>query len=175
MKGLVQVYTGKGKGKTTAAMGLVLRALGHGMGVCIFQFLKKQEGSGEIEALKRFANVKIFHARGVCPLLRPPTDQEHEQSKEELECAFTESRKIIESAKYDIVILDEINVAMSKGFINPEAVLELVRKKPENVEVILTGRGAPEEILEAADIVTRMEEVKHPYCKGEKPRKGIDY
>ena len=175
MTGLIQVYTGKGKGKTTAAIGLALRALGHGMRVCIVQFLKKEGGSGEIEAIKRFRGIRILHAGGVFPMRRAPNEKERKQLRQSLVKALSECENIILSKKYDVVILDEINFAMSRGLVSPEAVLELMETKPAGVELVLTGRGAPRRVLQKADLVTRMEEVKHPFNRGVKARKGIEY
>ncbi len=175
MTGLIQVYTGKGKGKTTAAIGLALRALGHGMRVCIVQFLKKERGSGEIEAIRKFRGIKILHAGGVLPMRRAPNEKERKQLRQSLVKALSQCENIISSKKYDVVILDEINFAMSSGLVSPEAVLELMETKPGNVELVLTGRGAPRRVLQKADLVTHMEEVKHPFNRGVKARKGIDY
>ena len=175
MTGLIQVYTGKGKGKTTAAMGLALRALGHGMCVCIVQFLKKKGRSGEIEAIKRFRGIRVLHAGGVLPMRRAPNEKERKQLRQSLADALSECENIMRREKYDVIILDEINFAMSSGLVNPEAVLELMKIKPGSVELVLTGRGAPRKILQRADLVTRMEEVKHPFSRGVKARKGIDY
>ena len=175
MKGLIQVYTGKGKGKTTAAMGLALRALGHGMRVCIIQFLKKERRSGEIEAIKRCRGIKILYAEGVLPVKRPVREQELKRLRQSLAEALSECENIIRSKKYDVVILDEINFAMSRGLVSSEAVLELMETKPGSVELVLTGRGAPRRVLQRANLVTRMEEVKHPFSRGVKARKGIEY
>ena len=175
MTGLIQVYTGKGKGKTTAAIGLALRALGHGMRVCIVQFLKKEGGSGEIEAIRKFRGIKILHAGGVLPMRRAPNEKERKQLRQSLVEALSECGNIIHSGKYDVVILDEINFAMSSRLINPDTVIELMKIKPRSVELVLTGRGAPRKVLQRADLVTQMKEVKHPFNRGVKARKGIEY
>ncbi len=174
MTGLVQVYTGEGKGKTTAAMGLALRAAGHGMKVYIVQFLKNGR-SGEICTLRKIKGVRILCTGGCSSPLKSPTEPERNQLRAEFKNTLSECTKIMESGKYDILILDEINVAMKKGLINQNAVIDLLSKRPEGVEIVLTGRGAPRKIVELADLVTRMEEVKHPFKKGIKQRKGVEY
>ena len=175
MKGLTQVYTGKGKGKTTAAMGLALRALGRGKRVCIVQFLKKEGGSGETEAMKKFPGVRILYTGGEFNVLRPLSQERKSRLQKELSETLSECKKILEGGEYDIVILDEIKVAMSKGLANIETVLEVMDSKPENVELVLTGRNATKEVIDRADLVTQMEDIKHPYRNGIKAREGIDY
>jgi cob(I)alamin adenosyltransferase len=169
-KGFVQVYTGGGKGKTTAAAGLTLRALGHGLRVYMVQFLKKGFKYGELSALKRFPNFKFAQfGRGV--YLKRPTARDAELAQKALDHA----REIVRGGKYDIVVLDEVNVALGLKLIKVADVVDLIESKPPGVELILTGRNAPAEIIQRADLVTEMVEVKHPFSKGVKARAGIEY
>lgn len=171
-KGIVHVYTGDGKGKTTAALGLGLRAIGHGLKVYMIQFMKGGFNYGEYKSVKLLPNFEIVQF-GRPELINPskPTKEDIKAARE----ALNHARKIIMSGKYDIVILDEINVALDFKLIDVHEVLELIRDKPKHVELVLTGRYAPSEVVKAADLVTFMREIKHPYRKGLSTRKGIDY
>jgi len=171
-KGLVQVYTGNGKGKSSAAFGLALRAIGRGLKVYIVQFIKGGFDYGELYIVDRLPNLKLkAFGRGKFVTEKPPDKVDAELAEEALALA----EKVVKSGEYDIVILDEINVALSLKLISLEEVLELIRNKPKHVELVLTGRNVPNEIIEAADLVTEMREVKHPYNKGFQARKGIEY
>jgi cob(I)alamin adenosyltransferase len=171
-KGLVQVYTGDGKGKTTAAFGLALRAIGRGLRVYVIQFIKGGFDYGELYVVDRLPNLTLkAFGRGKFVTARPPEKEDVGFAHEALELA----KKVVEGGEYDVVVLDEVNVAMSLKLISVDEVLELVKGKPVHVEFILTGRGAPEELIEVADLVTEMREVKHPYRKGVPARKGIEY
>jgi cob(I)alamin adenosyltransferase len=169
--GLVQVYTGNGKGKTTAAIGQAIRACGHGLKVIMIQFMKGRE-YGELKLAKGMKNFTIEqYGRDAFVKKNNPT-------KEDLELAqngLNRAREIIISNNYDIVVLDEINVAIDYGLIKLDAVLELIKNKPKGLELILTGRYAPPEIIQIADLVSEIKEVKHHYAKGVKGRKGIEY
>jgi cob(I)alamin adenosyltransferase len=171
-KGFVQVYTGDGKGKTTAAFGLALRAAGRGLKVYIIQFIKGGFDYGELHVIEKIPNVilKAFGRGRFVTQVPPPTEDVQLAEK-----AFLLAKKVVESGEYDLVILDEINVALSLRLINLEQVLNLIRNKPAHVELVLTGRYAPPEIIEAADLVTEMREVKHPFRKGVSPREGIEH
>ena len=171
-KGLVQVYTGNGKGKTSAAFGLALRALGRGLKVYVIQFIKGGFDYGELYIVNSLPNLTLkAFGRGKFITSKPPEEEDIRPAQEALRLA----KEIIECREYDIVILDEINVALSLGLIRLNDVVELIRKKPENVEIILTGRNAPEEIVELADLVTEFNEIRHPLSKGYGARKGIEY
>ena len=171
-KGLVQVYTGNGKGKTTAAFGLALRAIGRGLKVYIIQFIKGGFDYGELYIVDKLPNftLKAF-GRGKFITEKPAGKEDVELAEEALALA----EEVVKSGEYDIVILDEINVALDLKLIETGRVLELIKNKPKHVELILTGRYAPNEIIEAADLVTEMKEVKHPFNKGYQARKGIEY
>ena len=170
--GLIQVYTGNGKGKTTAALGLAIRALGHGAKVHIIFFMKGKFPYGEREILSKLPNLS-YQVFGHEHLIDPNNvkEDETEQAREALKA----SRLAIQSNKYDLVILDEINVACSWKLIDIQDVLELISNKPSKVEVVLTGRYADQRIIDKADLVTSMDEIKHPYRNGIEARKGIEY
>jgi len=171
-KGLVQVYTGNGKGKTSAAFGLALRAIGRGLKVYVIQFIKGGFDYGELYIVGKLPNIKLkAFGRGKFVTQRPPGKEDVELAHE----AFVLAEEVVKSGEYDIVILDEVNVALNLELISLEEVLELIKDKPKHVELVLTGRYAPEEIIKAADLVTEMREVKHPFNKGFSARKGIEY
>jgi cob(I)alamin adenosyltransferase len=171
-KGLVQVYTGKGKGKTSAAFGLALRAIGRGLKVYVIQFIKGGFDYGELYIVDKLPNLRLkAFGRGKFVTEKPPETEDVELAQEALALA----EEVVKNGEYDIVILDEINVALDLKLISLEKVLELIKNKPKHVELVLTGRYAPDEIIEAADLVTEMKEVKHPYNKGFQARKGIEY
>ncbi|SHJ91381.1 cob(I)alamin adenosyltransferase [Hathewaya proteolytica DSM 3090] len=169
--GKFQIYTGDGKGKTTAAMGLALRAVGAGMKVYIGQFIKDMEYS-EIKIMKSFpqVTVELYGTGKGCLIFREP-------DKEDINCAQQGLEKACEammSGKYDMVIMDEINVACSLNLLTPTELMETVKMRPDNVELVFTGRGATEDIIKLADLVTEMKEVKHYYRTGLMARDGIE-
>ena len=169
-KGYVQVYTGDGKGKTTAALGLALRASGHGLRTYIGQFMKGQH-YGELDALRNYPAITIEQYGDVYCIRREEVTPEHvAQAHRGLERA----REALLSGEYDIVVLDEVNVTIWFGLLTVKEVLAFLDEKPERVEVILTGRRAPQEIIERADLVTEMREIKHYYQQGVLARKGIE-
>jgi cob(I)alamin adenosyltransferase len=171
-KGLVHVYTGHGKGKTSAAFGLALRAIARDLKVYIIQFIKGGFDYGELYIAPKLKNLKLkAFGRGDFVKVVPPSEIDIQLAEEALNLA----RKIILSGKYDVVILDEINVATHLGLIKVEDVVNLIRNKPAHVELVLTGRYAAPEVITLADYVTEMKEIKHPYQKGAQPRKGIEY
>jgi len=171
-EGLVQVYTGDGKGKTSAAFGLALRAVGRGLKVYVIQFIKGGFDYGELYAVKNLPNLELrAFGRGKFVTQVPPSKEDIELAKE----AFTFARRVVESGKYDVVVLDEINVAIHLGLLDLNEVVQLIQNKPKALELVLTGRYASDKIIEKADLVTEMREVKHPYRKGVKPREGIEY
>ena len=168
-KGLVQIYTGNGKGKTTAALGLAMRASGAGINVYICQFIKGGAYS-EIKAFKKIKNITIEQCGRGCFIRRNPTKKDIEYAKKGLASA----RKNILSKKYGLVVLDEINIALDLGLLKVNEIMSLFKDKPLEVEMVLTGRYAPKTLIKYADLVTEMKEIKHPYQKGLKARKGIE-
>ena len=168
----MQVYTGNGKGKTTAAFGLALRAIGRGLKVYVIQFIKGGFDYGELYIADKLPNLKLkAFGRGKFVTEKPAEKEDVKLAEEALALA----EKVIKSGEYDIVILDEVNVALDLKLIKTEKVVELVKSKPRHVELVLTGRYAPKEIVEIADLVTEMKEIKHPFSKGQQARKGIEY
>jgi cob(I)alamin adenosyltransferase len=172
-QGMIQVYTGDGKGKTTAALGLACRAVGHGLKVCMIQFLKGNMEYGELETAKTLAPYLTIKQMGRGCLLKRSNNPE----PEDIACAqegLVLAHEVLQKGDYDIVILDEITVALDLGLIDTEAVLRLMDERPSHVELVLTGRYAPSEIIERADLVTEMVEIKHYYGKGTQARMGIE-
>ena len=173
-KGLVLINTGPGKGKTTAALGTALRAVGNGMRVLVLQFLKGSWHYGELDAVLPFGDNFVLKqmGRGFVKVGGAETDPEDIRLVEE---AWAEARAAIESGDWDLVVLDEINYAIGYGMLDPAAVAETLRKRPEMVHVILTGRNAHPLLVEIADTVTEMREVKHAYQKGILAQRGIEF
>ena len=174
-RGLTIVYTGKGKGKTTAALGIALRATGYKKKICMIQFIKGSWHYGEMDSSKRlepeFEMVAI--GKGFVGIIDDKSSKtDHQKVAKE---AIRISNEKIQSGKYDIVILDEINYAVNLNLISLEDVLELIKSKPQNVDLVLTGNYAKDEVIEAADLVTEMREIKHPFQQGIKAKKGIDF
>lgn len=166
------IYTGDGKGKTTAAMGLVLRAVGHEKRVCIMQFMKGQE-TGEVEAIKKhLPNVDVWRSgRDVFVNPDNPDDIDIKLARD----AFRRAAQAVRSGDYDLVVLDEINVAVSFGLIAEEEVLAMLAERAPAVTVVMTGRGATARMQGAADLVSEVREVKHHWRKGIQAQKGIEF
>lgn len=179
---LVHIYYGKGKGKTTTALGQALRAWGWGKKVIVFQFLKKKNfPSGEIKAIEKLGkNFKVIRFDQEHPMFKKIADScKLLAEKQKLRKSFSDSlksvREVIEKKKYDLVVLDEILNAVSEGFIAEEKVINLLKVKPADVELILTGRTASAKLIALADYVSEIREIRHPYRKGIKARRGIEY
>jgi len=173
-KGLLIVYTGPGKGKTTCALGTAFRAVGQGLRVLMVQFIKGSWHYGELDAAKAFGDRFIMKqmGRGFVKVGAEKPDPEDVRMVEE---AWAEGVQAIQSGEWDLVILDEINYAISYGMLDPAKVAEALKQKPEMVHVILTGRNAHPTIVELADTVTEMRQVKHAYEKGVLAQRGIEY
>lgn len=173
-RGLIIVNTGPGKGKTTAAMGTALRAVGQGMRVLMLQFLKGSWHYGELDAAQSFGDRFVMKqmGRGFVKVGGAETDPEDIRMVEE---AWEEARQAMMSGQWDLVILDEINYAISYGMLDPAKVVDALTHRPEQVHVILTGRNAHPSIVEIADTVTEMKQVKHAYEKGVLAQRGIEY
>ena len=170
-KGIVHVYTGPGKGKTTAALGLGLRAAGAGLKVHMIQFMKGRRYS-EIDAIEKLPNFTISqHGRDEFVSKENPEQIDIDLARK----GFEHAKEIVKSEKYDMVILDEINVAVDYNLISVDDVLKFIEEKPEKLELILTGRDANPEIVKIADLVTEMLEIKHLYQEGVTARKGVDF
>jgi cob(I)alamin adenosyltransferase len=171
-KGYIQVYTGAGKGKTTAALGVALRAAGHGLKTYIGQFLKGQD-YGELHSIQKLTpwiTVEQFGRKGFIHVIKDPDKEDFNRAKSGLKKCL----KAMLSGKYTIIVLDEINVAMYFKLITEKEMHSFLDKKPDNIEVILTGRYAPDSLVRRSDLVTEMEEVKHYHHQGVQARDGIE-
>lgn len=169
-KGFVQVYTGNGKGKTTAALGLAMRAAGAGLKVFIAQFIKSKRTS-EHHALERFEESITVQQYGKGLLIRRkpgPADIKAAQK------GYADVREALRQRQYDVVIMDEANVAVHYGLLSVEDLLDLMKEKPKDVELVITGRYADQRIMDAADLVTEMKEIRHYWSKGTQARRGIE-
>jgi cob(I)alamin adenosyltransferase len=174
MLGLVHVYTGDGKGKTTSAIGTGIRAVGHGYKVHMIQFMKGGEKFpqyGEIISLKNVPNFTVEQY----PTEHFVQGKTSEKDKETINKALARAREVTSSGEFDLVILDEINVACHFGLIKVSDVVDLISSKAPHTELILTGRKAPYEVIEKADLVSNIENIKHPFDRGVKARKGVEF
>jgi cob(I)alamin adenosyltransferase len=168
--GLIQIYTGGGKGKTTAALGLAMRAAGHNFKIAIIHFMKIWD-YGEVKSLSKLG-IDLFRY-GTAELIDPkdPSPIDFEQANK----ALLKAEELIEKGDYDMLILDEIAVAVDFNLISLKRVVDLLDKKSDNLEMVLTGRNCPQELIERADLVSVIDEIKHPFQNGLKPRKGIEF
>ena len=169
--GQVQIYTGNGKGKTTAALGLCLRASGHGLRICFIQFMKSGE-YGELKALKKFPKV-IIKQFGLPGLIK--VGQAKPQDWKLADQALQYAKKAINSQKYDLIVLDEIIVAIYFKLIAESKVIKIIKEKPKGLELVLTGRKCSAKVINTADLVSEVKEIKHYYKSGLKARSGIEY
>jgi len=192
-QGLVQIYSGVAKGKTTAALGLAFRAIGHGFYVSFIQFVRAKIYSGVLDSAARlYPNIEVMQFGRTCPYAallkeglrrcsgcRECFAQKGEATREDKEIAalgWAKAQKVVNSDQYDIVILDDISNAIAYGLMTTEQVVGLIKAKPPLVELVLTGSYLfPQELLDLANLVTEMKEIKHPYYQGIKPRRGIEY
>jgi cob(I)alamin adenosyltransferase len=170
--GLLQVYTGDGKGKTTASLGLAFRAIGHGMKVCMIQFMKKSDIYGEVRLAEKMPGLTILPVgRHEFVNLREPAEIDIRLAV----AGWEKAQAIICAREYDIVILDEINVALSCGLLDAVKVVDFLKQDHTGTEVVATGCWAPQALIEAADLVTEMKNIRHPYAQGMDGREGIDH
>lgn len=171
-KGLLMINTGRGKGKTTAALGLAFRALGHGLQVCIIQFIKGSWKYGELNSAGRFGDLLDFHVAGKGFTWSSKDPGEDRQAARD---GWDLAKSVIEAGRHHLVILDEFTYAVNYGMVDIDEAAKALRKRPEGLHVLITGRDAPQEMVEMADLVTEMTEVKHPYKTGIKAQKGIEW
>lgn len=169
--GLVQIYTGDGKGKTTAAFGLAFRAASRGLNVLILQFLKPSDGYGEQLACDRFDNITLMSMGLDHFVSKTPKQEDIDAARE----ALAKASELMNSRKYDVVVLDEALNAVRLGLISDSELIGELEKRPENIEIVMTGRGLTPLLQEYADLVTEMKLIKHPFDKGIKARVGIEY
>lgn len=169
-KGYIQVYTGNGKGKTTAALGLALRAIGAGKKVFIGQFVKGMHYS-ELDAIRNnLKDIEIKQYGLDCFIVNEPEEKDIIAANKGLD----EMKNVILSGRYDLVVMDELNIALYYKLFDVKEVLDILKRKPDHTEIVITGRYAPEPIIEIADLVTEMKEIKHYYRQGVEARKGIE-
>ncbi|SDB42000.1 cob(I)yrinic acid a,c-diamide adenosyltransferase [Bauldia litoralis] len=172
-KGLLIVHTGKGKGKSTAAFGMVFRALGHGLPVAIIQFVKGKWQTGERVALEKFGDQVSINTMGEGFTWET---QDRQRDLAAARSAWERAKEIIVSRDYKLVLLDELNIVLRYGYLSADEIVAFLRdEKPDDVHVIVTGRNAPDSLIEAADLVTEMEMVKHPFRSGVKAQLGIEF
>jgi cob(I)alamin adenosyltransferase len=172
VKGLLIVFTGNGKGKTTAALGMALRAAGHGMRVLILQFIKGAWRYGELDALARFPEVRIKPLGTGFTWNKENLDEDRRLAQ----LGWREAAGEIERADYDLIILDELNIVLAYGLLPLQPVLEVLKNRPSGLHVVVTGRNAPQDLLELADLVTEMRQVKHPYHEQNiHAQKGVEF
>ena len=170
--GTVQVYTGDGKGKTTAALGLALRAVGHGLSVYVIQFMKGSSNYGELDSARRLSGFVIEQSgRDEFVDKQNPAEIDIELAQ----AGIARAREIVAGGEYDFVVLDEINVALDFGLVSLKQVLELIGARPPHVELVLTGRSAHPEIVMVADLVSEVLKIKHHYDAGVEAREGIEF
>jgi len=171
-KGLLVVHTGAGKGKTTAALGMAIRCLGHGMNVAVVQFIKGAIDTAEERILRGFGDQVVFLRMGEGYTWET---QDRERDKAVAQEAWTEVEKFIQDPTFGMVVLDELNIAIHHEYVSLDQVLKAVAQRPPMLHVVITGRGAKSELIEAADLVSEMKMIKHPFRKGIKAQKGVEF
>jgi len=171
-RGLLIVHTGKGKGKSTAAFGMVFRSLGHGMRVGVVQFVKGAWATGERDVLAKFPELVTIKAMGEGFTW---DTQDRQRDLAAARAAWDEAKAMIADPAYDLVLLDELNIVLRYDYLPLEEVVEVLKGKPRDLHVIVTGRNARDEVIEIADLVTEMTEIKHPFRSGVKAQKGIEF
>lgn len=173
-KGLIQIYTGEGKGKTTASVGQGVRACGRGLNVYMIQFLKSSD-TGEMNILKDVDGFHVYRFQSERGFFWTLSEEEIKEVKKETDTAIEFIEKTIREKACDVLILDEIMGAISNGLVEIANLLRILEQKPDEMEIIMTGRNVPHELVEIADLVTEMKKIKHPFDKGIGARKGIEY
>ncbi len=171
-KGLLVVHTGAGKGKTTAALGMAIRCLGHGMNVAVVQFIKGAIDTAEERILKSFGDQVVFLRMGEGYTWET---QDRERDKAVAQEAWVEVEKFLQDPTFGMVVLDELNIAIKHEYVSLEQVLDALAKRPPMLHVVITGRGAKPELIEAADLVSEMKMIKHPFRNGIKAQKGVEF
>ena len=171
-KGLLIIHTGNGKGKTTAALGLAFRALGHKLPVCIIQFIKGNWKYGELKSAECFKDLLDFHIVGEGFTWE---SEDLEKDKLAAQKGWDLAKSLIQKGRYHLIILDEFTYAMNYNMVHEEDVIEVLRNKPKDLHILITGRDAPESLIKMADLVTEMKEIKHPYNSGIKDQRGIEW
>jgi len=171
-KGLLVVHTGAGKGKTTAALGMAIRCLGHGMNVAVVQFIKGAIDTAEERILRGFGDQVVFLRMGEGYTWET---QDRERDKAVAQEAWTEVEKFLQDPTFGMVVLDELNIAIHHEYVSLDQVLKAVAQRPPMLHVVITGRGAKPELIEAADLVSEMKMIKHPFRKGIKAQKGVEF
>ena len=171
-RGLLLVYTGQGKGKTTAAIGQAFRALGHGMRVCFIQFIKGPWCCGEVAAAERFGDLLQWHVTGRGFTWESADREEDIRAAQE---AWALAREVLRSGEYELVVLDELTYLLKYGMVEQDEVLEALATRRDGLHVVVTGREAPPALLALADLASEMTELRHPYQQGEPARKGIEF
>lgn len=170
--GLLIVFTGDGKGKTTAALGMALRAAGHGMRVLILQFIKGTWSYGELKSIGRLDDITILPLGSGFTWKKESLDEDRKLAR----AGWEKASAAIRAATHDMVVLDELNIVLSYGLLPVEEVLETLGNRPEGIHVVVTGRGAPQELIAMADLVTEMVAVKHPYSdRGIRAQRGVEF
>ena len=166
------VFTGNGKGKTTAALGFALRAMGHGLKICVIQFIKGSWTYGELESIKRFSDLMDFHVMGRGFTWK---SEDLEKDKKLAQEAWQFAQEMMASGKYDMVILDELTYLLKLNAITEADMVDVLSRKPSDLHVVVTGRAAPQSLINSADLVSDVQAVKHPFQNGIKAQKGIEF
>lgn len=174
MQGQIQVYTGDGKGKTTAAFGLAVRAAGTGMKVAVVQFLKARK-TGEVKSVEGIANISVHRVNTSAKFSWDMTPDEIREMEQEMRSGFELVKKLASSGEYGLLVIDEGNHVLHKEYVTREEMQDFLRQRPESLEVVITGRNAPQWLIDMADLVTEMRCIKHPMDGGLPARKGIEF
>lgn len=170
--GLLMVFTGKGKGKTTSALGLAFRAMGHDFKVCVIQFIKGNWKYGELDSAKRFEDLMDFYVMGKGFTWQSDNLDEDIKIAQE---AWEFAKEKISSGKYQMIILDELTYLIKYKMVNEDEIINFLSNRPENLHIVVTGRDASDRLIEIADLVTDMVSIKHPYDNGVKAQKGVEF